>query len=480
MQKFIGRKKELDQLKSLLNLKKASFVVLKGRRRIGKTRLLGEFGKQFQKTLIFSGLPPSKDYSNEAQLEEFAKQFHRQLPGAPLKEGDWSDLFWQLSQHTQTGKTLIVLDEISWMGSKDPNFLGKLKNAWDLYFSKNDDLILAVCASASYWIDKNLLSGTAFVGRISLRMTLEELPIDDCLSFWNDDGHFSPFNVLKLLSVTGGIPRYLEEIQPELSAEENIKRLCFVKNGLLFNEFDAIFHDLFSSRSVQYRNILCALADGMMEQKCIGEKVNILPGSNLSEYLDDLITSGFISREYTWHIKSGQLAKLSQYRLKDNYSRFYLKYILPRKPKIEVEDLSDISIADLPGWNAMIGLQLENLILSNRALIKRVLGLNPSDVICDNPFFQRKTTKQRGCQIDYLIQTRLNNLFICEIKFSKQEIGTKVIEEMKEKIKRLNAPKHFSCLPVLIYVGELRDAVDDSAYFTKIINFIDLIKEGLK
>ena len=476
MSKFRGRKKELGQLKSLVSLNKSGFVVLKGRRRIGKTRLLEEFGKQFKQTFIFSGLPPSKDPTNEVQLAEFIKQFHRQLPAISLKGGDWSDLFWQLSQHTQEGSVLIVLDEISWMGSKDPDFLGKLKNAWDLYFKKNDQLILAVCASASYWVDKNLLSGTAFVGRISLTMTLEELPLHDCLSFWDEEQGVSPFNTLKLLSVTGGIPRYLEEVQAGLSAEENIKRLCFTKNGMLLNEFDNIFNDLFSNRSKQYKNILYALADGMKEQKQIGEKVNILPGSNLTEYLDELITSGFVSRDYTWHIKSGQLSKLSEYRLKDNYSRFYLKYILPRKPKIEVEDLSDISLAELPGWNSMIGLQLENLILSNRDLIKKALNINPSDIVCDNPFFQRKTTKQKGCQIDYLIQTKFNVLYVCEIKFSKKEIGSKVIGEMQEKIKRLNTPKHFSIQPILIHVGEVSDVLEDSTYFTKIIDFVDLIK----
>ena len=74
-------------------------------------------------------------------------------------------------------------------------------------------------------------------------------------------------------------------------------------------------------------------------------------------------------------------------------------------------------------------------MLSNRRLIKKVLHINSSDIICDSPFFQRKNTKQKGCQIDYLIQTKLNNLYVCEIKFSKKEIGTKIIDKMKKKSK---------------------------------------------
>ena len=122
-----------------------------------------------------------------------------------------------------------------------------------------------------------------------------------------------------------------------------------------------------------------------------------------------------------------------------------------------------------------MGLQLENLILSNKDLIKAALKISPEDVVCDNPFFQRKTTKQEGCQIDYLVQTKFNTLFICEIKFSKNEIPTSIVDEMREKIRRLHIPKHFSYRPVLIHVNGVSEQAEDSGYFTKIINFAELV-----
>jgi uncharacterized protein len=105
---------------------------------------------------------------------------------------------------------LLFFDEISWMGSKDPTFLGKRKNAWDLQFKKNDRLVFVVCGSASSWIEENLLSSTGFVGRISYRLTLEELPLPDCNRFWPDS--IATYEKFKILSVTGGVPKYLEEI----------------------------------------------------------------------------------------------------------------------------------------------------------------------------------------------------------------------------------------------------------------------------
>lgn len=150
----------------------------------------------------------------------------------------------------------LEIDEISWMGSKDPDFLGKLKNAWDLYFRKNDKLILAICGSATAWIDKNILSSTGFMGRESLTLTLDELPLSVCAEFWNSENErISSHEKLKLLAVTGGIPRCLEHINPVLSAEENVRQMCFNKAGILFNEFEKIFSDLFSPKNILYKDI---------------------------------------------------------------------------------------------------------------------------------------------------------------------------------------------------------------------------------
>ena len=77
-------------------------------------------------------------------------------------------MLWHLAQKTQEGPVLIVLDEITWMGFKDHEFLGHLKNAWDLCFSKNPNLILALSGSMSAWIEDNILSSTGFLGRESL------------------------------------------------------------------------------------------------------------------------------------------------------------------------------------------------------------------------------------------------------------------------------------------------------------------------
>lgn len=477
MSLFIGRHYELERLRELLKKKTASMIVIKGRRRIGKSRLLQEFGKEVDKVYTFSGLPPDKNTTEQSQREEFRNQLGREMGLRGLSADDWGDLFWHLSQHTQKGQVLIILDEITWMGSLDNTFLGKLKNAWDLYFSHNSQLILALSGSMSAWIDYNILSSTGFLGRESLTLTLHELPLNMCSKFWIQSGvQATPYEMLRFLSVTGGIPRYLEEMNPKLSAEENVRRLAFIEGEILFKEFEKLFSDLFSSRNELYKKILLTLSSGAKNQGEIADLMNYQSQSAMSEYLEELEKSGFISRDFTWNLADAKESNLSNYRICDNYSRFYLKYIIPNKNKIEKGLFREAPIASLPSWASIMGLQVENLVLNNHKKIKELIRIPFEEIVMEGPFFQRSTKRHPGCQIDYLIQTKSNTLYVIEIKFSRNAIGSSIIEEMKEKIMRLKTPKQFFCRPILIHVNGVSDDLIDSNYLHQIIDMAEFFK----
>lgn len=476
MTAFIGRKRELSLLNQLIKKDSASLVAIKGRRRIGKSRLITEFGSQG--TLIsLSGLPPLPGMTAQEQRDEISRQMARQLGGPFLRFDDWGDLFWHLAEHTAKGRVVILLDEISWMASDDDTFLGKLKNAWDLYFKKNPSLILVLCSSISSWIEKNILSSTGFMGRISLTITLQELTLSECNQFWGaQKNKTSSYEKFKCLSITGGIPSYLEYIQPKQSAEHNIKMLGFIKEGMLYNEFDQIFTDLFGKRSDIYKKILLTLiAKPHAQMQDIFDTLQIERSGVYSEYLNDLIQAGFVERNCSWHIKTGKKTQLSQYRIKDNYVRFYLKYILPNQEKIIRDAFAERSLSTLPGWDSILGLQFENLVLANRTAVQKLLHIRPEEIIYDNPYFQRKTTKRSGCQIDYLIQTKFNCLYVCEIKFSRDPIGADIVQEMKDKIDALDVPANFSYRPVLIHVNGVHDSVIAGEYFAEIIDLSSLL-----
>lgn len=474
MTPFIGRKQELAGLEELLKKKSASLVVISGRRRIGKSRLAEEFGRSFSKTYIFAGLPPTAGVTANDQKNEFIRQM-REYAIPRLGGNDWGDLFKDLSEKCRRGRLLIVLDEISWMGKGDTTFLGKLKNAWDQHFKKNPQLILMISGSQSTWIEKNILNSSGFVGRISYQLSLEELALWECNQFWNPKEHLvSPYEKLKLLAVTGGVPRYLEEIQVSSPAEENIKRLCFRPEGLLFHEFEQIFSDLFSRRSKKYKMIVTLLAQRDTTMEEITQALGRAKGGDVSGYLEDLCKTGFVTRDFTWNIKDAQISRLSRYRLSDNYVRFYLKFIAPNRQKI----LSGVGGLLPPAWLSILGLQFENLVLSkkNRLRVFDCLGIPPHEIVLSNRFFQTKTRSRRGCQVDFMVQTKFNTLYVCEIKFSHQKIGGEIVAELREKIDRLEMARNFSVRPVLIHVNGVSPAVGESDFFSHIIDFGDLLK----
>ena len=209
---FIGREDELEQLRRTARLRKASLIVCRGRRRIGKSTLIEHFAADFPHVYEFQGLAPRERIENEHQLENFGRQLAEQsrLPG--VRPQHWHEAFALLARLTENQRALIFLDEISWMASQDADFVGQMKIAWDTRFKKNSRLILVLCGSVSSWIDKNILNSADFMGRVSLSLELRELPLPKCNEFFREVGgsagkRMSALDKARLLSVMGGVPR---------------------------------------------------------------------------------------------------------------------------------------------------------------------------------------------------------------------------------------------------------------------------------
>lgn len=251
MKPLFGRDREIERLLQLQKKLKSSLVVIKGRRRIGKSSLAKFFGQKYGNYFFeFTGLAPVLLQTNQDQLDEFLYQLKKQLPSRRDQFRSWGDAFDELNYLLKRKQKVVILfDEISWMGSQDINFPSHLKNAWDLHFSDHTNLILILCGSVSTWIQQNILKASQFVERISADFTLQELPLKTVSEFWGKwDSKVANFEKLKLISVLGLVPKYLEEINYSLSAEENINQLCFQPEGFLNTEFDKIFTDIFEKK----------------------------------------------------------------------------------------------------------------------------------------------------------------------------------------------------------------------------------------
>lgn len=475
-----GREEEIGELETLLAKKVSSLVVITGRRRIGKSTLVHFFAKKnFKRHLEFSGLAPHENQHNKDQLDHFARQLSEQTQMPGFQFTDWTEAFSALNAYIQNIKTpiLVFFDEISWMGGHDHDFPGKLKVAWDTKFKSHPKLIMILCGSVTSWIQNNILKRADFVGRISLELNLMELPLSVLHHFWGSHGkRVRAHEKLKILLVTGGVPRYLEEIRPQVTADQDLAHLCFQTSGFLFNEYDKIFNEIFQKKASLYRKLVQAVADKHLSAVEIGKKVSKAQNRDLSEALTALELSGFLNREFIF-LPNGKKTKISYYRLKDNYLRFYLKYIDPVKDRILQTRLPIKTVDHLPNWNVIAGFQFENLVLNHLPEILQQLKINPSSILSASPYLQRKKTRNKGaCQIDLMISCKHKTLYLCEIKY-RQTINSSVIKEVQRKIDVLEGGKTYSIRPILIYAGEI-DSNSESElhdYFDKIISLEEII-----
>ncbi len=204
-------------------------------------------------------------------------------------------------------------------------------------------------------------------------------------------------------------------------------------------------------------------------------EINASLGDSLEELMQHLVTAGFVTPHYAWSIKIETKSTEYVYRLSDNYIRFYVKYIESNIADINTGHFEVSSLASLPGWNTKMGLHVENLLLNNRKDILKVFNLTYQDIVADNPYIQRTSSGERGCQIDYLIQTHHKNLFICEFKFNKNSMGSEIITEIQEKIERFAPHSGFGVFPILFHLGDISQIVRDKKYIYKIINIADFL-----
>lgn len=478
---FVGRKEELNDLAQLWKKRTSSLVTCRGRRRIGKSSLIEEFARQSNcRFLELVGAAPQPKMTNADQLANFTAQLSMQagLPSG-LSPANWLEAFSCLDLAIRDdGRTVVLLDEVSWMGRYDANFAGCLKTIWDTKLKKHDRLILVICGSVSTWISKNILESSSFAGRLSLNLTLDELPLNLCTLFWGKRRtRLSAREIVDVLAVTGGVPKYLEEIDGSVSADENIRRLCFVPEGPLVDEFEQIFSEVFESGAAAKKEILRALGEGSLSASEIAERIGIERNGHLTRHLQELETAGFVAREGGINPETDRPLKIETYRIKDNYTRFYLHHVEPRLAAIKAGTFRFSSVGELPGWPTIIGLQFENLVVCHYHELLPHLHLGRQLILSASPYLKLGGKGVRGVQVDLLLQMKSAAYFI-EVKHQAR-VDASVEKEMQEKIARVPLCGEKSRRAVLVCLGDVDAQVAEDGYFDAIVPFSAMLSDAL-
>lgn len=414
---IIGRTEETEILRTALVSEQPEFIALVGRRRVGKTFLVKHI---YQHRINFE-LTGLQHTSKSEQLQNFVFAIRNFFPDFDItkKPKNWLDAFFMLSkaldEQDKQDKMVVFLDELPWLGTKRSGFLTGLSWFWNSW-AINQHLVLVVCGSAASWmIDKVVNDKGGLHNRITGLISLYPFTLGETETFLNAKHIFlNKYQITQLYLTMGGIPMYLNQIRPHLSAVQNIQAICFKRNGYLRNEFDRLFASLFDNyeKHIQLIRALASKKIGMTRQQII-DKTKFQNGGMLTKWLNELHQSGFIEI----YAGYGKKKRLSLYRLADPYSLFYLTFIEP----LGVNAKTDFTkLSDLPNYKAWSGYAFENICLAHIDQIRKALGISGIFTTISS-FIAKPTDGLSGAQIDLIIDRSDHSINLCEIKFSQSD-----------------------------------------------------------
>ena len=351
MNKFIGRSKELQLLQKEYATPSARLVVVYGRRRIGKTRLIEE-SLRGQPAAAYYLAADEKDILQIKELQTLLGLFlHDEvLPG--LLFTDWKSLFAYLKKvWPQERKCILVIDEVTYIIKNNLSFPSYLQQFWDTFLSKTNTTLVLSGSIVGLMLETVLSGKSPLYGRRTAEIYLEGLAVPQVQEFL----HCSFEKSIPFFAIVGGIPKYLELVNndfPVFLADLFDKRSFFYREGLYLLAEE--FNDLST-----YSLILHALAEGKTKLSEISSHTN-LEGKKISAYLDILEHLGFIQAMIP-ATKDEKIFRGRSYLIADSFLEFWFKFINQHRSRIELGQ-QDQLLSSLQGEiNSFIGRKFEKV-----------------------------------------------------------------------------------------------------------------------
>ena len=419
---MIGRIEETKMLQSLLHEEDPQFIAVFGRRRIGKTYLVREsfhYQFTFQHTGI-SNLSILNESRKQAQLDKFEESLADAGYKCPEHLRSWNEAFNGLKEvinRSKDKKKVIFIDELSWMDTKDCGLISALESFWNGWATarKEKDIILIVCASATYWMMENIVNAKGGLhNRLTGQIHLKPFTLRECEEYMlSRNVLFSRHQILQCYMILGGVPYYWKKKKKGKSLPQNIDDLFFKENALLQNEYDNLYRALFNKPD-QYIRIIEALSrvkKGITRNE-ISRITKIASSGELSKKLTELENCGFIRIYAPYGYKQRNLI----YQLIDNYTLFYHQFL--KKRSFDENEWQNLS--NTPAVTSWSGMAFERVCLEHVPQIKAALGI--SGVHTEVNTWQCPPNPNEGIygsQIDLLIVRKDQVINLCEMKYSE-------------------------------------------------------------
>ena len=339
---FLDRQRELQQIENLWTSQHAEFLVLYGRRRVGKTALLVEWMHQSKQRALYW---VATHTSSANQLRSFSQAVYNFTnPNTPAPENfsyaSWKQAFQEVASLAEKERLALFIDEFTYLLEVTPDIAGQLQNLWDHLLSKRN---LFLCLSGSHlgMMKREFLSYQApLYGRASAQLYLQPFSFGATARFFPN---YSAVDRVAIYAIFGGVPAYWERIAPQKTISQNIKDNLLTPNNLLQAEPKLLLQD-FVSDPHNYISILSAIANGAHVVRDIVTSTGLASG-HVSKYLSVLIDSGFVERRIPVTVK--KKSRAGRYHITDPYLRFYFRFLENRQEQlalgIQEQALAEIS-----------------------------------------------------------------------------------------------------------------------------------------
>lgn len=408
---MVGRHKEKKQIQQLIQSQRSEFVVFYGRRRVGKTYLVRNyFNNQFHFTA--TGLANA---SLTDQLVNFNYALQKAGKQTEEKPNNWLGAFQELIQllekQNANEKKVIFIDELPWFDTPRSKFINALEHFWNSWASARQDILLICCGSATSWMINKLINNKGGLhNRVTARLHVEPFTLAECEEFYTAKGCvFSRYQQVEIYMALGGIPFYLEALEKQKSAAQNIDSICFSKNGLLKTEYKNLYASLFT-KAENHSAVIAALSTkkkGLTRDEII-VATGLANGGGTTQILNDLQHNGFIRKYQPYQGKRRE----SLYQLSDHFSLFYYQFM---QQENENNQNSWLNIIDTQSYRSWSGYAFEQVCLSHLPQIKKALGISGMQTSVAS---WRGSFDGQGAQIDLLIDRKDKVVNVCEMKFS--------------------------------------------------------------
>ena len=414
MNRIIARTNEIDTLERKFNSGKPEFVIVYGRRRIGKTFLVNNvFADRF--TFSYVG---ARNQKPKKQLQRFAEQLktYSGSPFAPVIT-NWEEAFQALraliENKPKEDRKVIFFDEMPWIDTPRSSFVEALEYFWNAWAAQRNDILFIACGSATSWMVNKLVKNKGGLhNRITEQIYLRPFRLGECEEYLHENGcHWDRYTILQCYMALGGVPYYMNLLNPQQSLAQNIDRLFFAKNAPMREEFDELFNALYShaDKYIDVINALSGSKKGLLRAEIIEQTGQ--SGGRLTKVLENLERCDFIET-YSQYKSS---VRNSVYRICDPYTLFYFKFVDGKNTKDEHWWTNNMHSHSVESWQ---GFSFETICMTHLEQIKQRLGVAGISTTTGTWRTLGDET-EKGTQIDLVIDRADRVINLCEMKFSE-------------------------------------------------------------